>query len=280
MNSLKERISCVRTLTLIERGLKIGYVNNKGEKIITKTGILQESILSPLLANIVLDKLDKFIESLDGTLNSGIQRKRNPQYARLEGLRKYYKVNNPILAHSKLKEMRKLTKLDLHDKDYRRTLYIRYADDFVLLLASTHNFAENVKEQIAKFLKEDCGLELNDKKTNITNTRKGFLFLGAHIKRRTNVSIFNSFKTKSGNKITRRSTLRIAIDAPLARIIEKLIENGFARRNHLSIVLAKGKTEMIHLTHYDIIKYFNNKITGLLNAYRFAGNFANMARVV
>jgi hypothetical protein len=280
ISSIKERISCARTLTLIERGLKAGYVDEKGQIVKTKIGTPQGSFLSPLLSNIVLDKLDKYIESLDSELNVGKRRRPNPAYARLEALRNYYKRKQPNLANKYLKKMRLIPKFDVHSEDFRRAIYIRYADDFVILLASTRKFAISLKEKIAIFLKEACGLELNDQNTTITNTRKGFLFLGAQIKKRDNSSIFNSFIGKAGNKITRRSTLRMAVDAPIKLLIEKLILNGFARRNHKASVLAKGRTDMIHLTHYDIIRFFNSKITGLLTAYRFAGNFSLMARVI
>ena len=75
---VKERISCVRTLTLIERGIKAGFKDETGRIIKTKIGTPQGSILSPLLSNIVLDKLDKYIESLDSELNVGTKRKSNP----------------------------------------------------------------------------------------------------------------------------------------------------------------------------------------------------------
>jgi len=280
MNSIKEQITCVRTLTLIERGLKIGYVNEKGVIVKSKMGTPQGSILSPLLANIVLNKLDKFIESLDDSLNFGKKRQRSKAYQRLESLRAYYKVRNPQLANEKLKEMRKLSKYEMNDENYRRAIYVRYADDFVILLASTREFALELKAKIAQFLKENCGLELNDQKTTVTNTKKGFTFLGAFLKRRNNKSIFNSFKGRAGNKITRSSSLRMAVDAPIENLINKLIEHGFARRNHLSTVLAKSKTDMIHLTHFDIIRFYNSKITGLLTAFRFVGNFSALAKVV
>jgi len=277
---VKERISCVRTLTLIERGLKAGFKDETGRIIKTKIGTPQGSILSPLLSNIVLDKLDKYIESLDSELNVGTKRKSNPAYVRLENLRKYYKRKNPSLATKYLKQMRTTSKLDMHNESYRRALYVRYADDFILLLASTRKYALALKAKIAAFLKETCGLELNDQKTTITNTIKGLMFLGAFIKRRDNSSIFNSFLGKTGNKITRRSTLRLAVDAPIEKLIEKLIQNNFARRNHKALVLAQGRTDMVHLTHFDIIRFFNSNITGMLNAYRFAGNFSLMAKII
>lgn len=227
-----------------------------------------------------MDKLDKYIESLDSELNIGKKRKANPAYVKLENRIKYYKKTQPALARKCLHQMRLIPKLDMHNEDFRRAIYIRYADDFVILLASTRKYALTLKDKVASFLKEGCGLELNELKTTIIHTREGFIFLGAQIKKRDNSSIFNSFLGKAGNRITRRSTLRIAVDAPIKLLVEKLITNKFARRNRLATVLAKGRTDMVHLTHFDIIRFYNSKITGLLTAYRFAGNFALMARVI
>ena len=72
----------------------------------------------------------------------------------------------------------------------------------------------------------------------------------------------------------------MAVDAPIKYLVTQLITHKFARRNHKNQVLAKGKTDMIHLTHYDIIRFFNSKINGILNAYRFAGNRPLLSRVV
>ena len=199
LNSIKEKISCSRTLTLIERGLKVGHIDENGKLERSKIGTPQGSILSPLLSNIVLNKLDEFLESLHNDMNQGIKRRLNPTYTKYENERKYYKLRVPNRAREALKEMRRTTKLDMSDPNYRRSLYIRYADDFVILLASEREFAEKIKAKVASFLANELGLELNDLKTTITNTRSGFKFLGAEIKRRDNSSIFNSFKGRGGN---------------------------------------------------------------------------------
>jgi retron-type reverse transcriptase len=279
--AVKERVSCARTVTLIDRSIKAGYID-KGLKIKTKIGVHQGSILSPLLSNIVLDKLDKYIESLDSDLNVGNKRKPNPAYTGLESRRKDYKRKQPTLDNKLLlkQQMRTFPKFYMHNEEYRRAIYVRYVDKFVILIASSRKYALSLKDKIIIFLKEVCGLELNELKTTITNTREGFMFLGASIKKRDNSSIFNSYQGKAGNKFTRRSPLRLSVDAPIKLLIEKLIINGFARRNHLATVCAKGRADMIHLTHFDIIRFYNSKITGLLSAYRFAGNFSLMARVV
>nr|AYE93340.1 hypothetical protein C0992_000045 [Termitomyces sp.] len=284
LTTIKKGITCARTLTLIERVLKAGLIVDKGDKTRTKIGTPQGSKVSPFLSNIVLDKLDKYIEELDDEINIGVKRKRSLEYDRKEGSRKQYKTKDPILAREYLMKMRLLPKFDTRDENYRRGIYVRYADDFVMLLASKREreFAISLKEKIATFLKESCGLEQNDAKTTITKTREGFMFLGAEIKKRDNSSLFNSnsFEGAGGNKITRRSPLRMGVVAPIKLLVEKLIQHGFARRNHRAEIIAKGKTEMIHLTHYEIIRFYNSKITGLLDAYRLAGNFSGMNRVI
>lgn len=80
LNIIRERISCVRTLKLIERSLEVGYIDPKGNLVKGKIGTPQGSIVSPLLSNIVLDKLDKFMETLIGEFNCGERRKSNPKY--------------------------------------------------------------------------------------------------------------------------------------------------------------------------------------------------------
>lgn len=277
MGLLSKYISDVRFLTMIERSLKSGIITKQGKLIKTTVGTPQGSILSPLLANIVLNELDKYIESLE--LNKGTKRRTTSRVMHLENQRKYYKVRDPAKAKAALMELRVTPRKDMQDPNFRRALYVRYADDFVVLMAAPLVEVMALKTNIAKFLSENCGLELNESKTTVNSTRKGFNFLGASIKRRTNVSIFNNFRAASGNRITRRSTLRMAVDMPTKSIIGKLIENGFARRNHLQKVLAKGKTNLVHLTHYDILSYFNSKVRGLLAAYSFAGNYSSMHHI-
>jgi hypothetical protein len=255
-----------------------GYIDENGVRQQSMIGTPQGSILSPLLANIVLNKLDQFMASHQGTLNFGTKRKVNAKYQALENRRKYYKLRNPDIARQALLDMRKLSKFDMFDGTYGRSLYLRYADDFVVLMANTLKEATEFKALITKFLKDECGLDLNQEKTTITNTRDGFKFLGAWVQRRKNVSLYNTYK-KGHRTITRRTTPRMAVDAPIALILDKLVSNGFARRNHEGRLLAKGLTSMIHLSHFDIIRYFNSKITGLLSAYSFAGNFASMNKV-
>lgn len=82
-----------------------------------------------------------------------------------------------------LEKMRELPRMDSRDPNYRRSMYIRYGDDFVYLLEGPIAEAKQIKEDIKTFLRKNTGrwLELNDEKTIISLIRDGFDFLGASI---------------------------------------------------------------------------------------------------
>ena len=63
MNALKEKVRCRKTLGLIRRYLMAGVVLPDGNCEATPQGVPQGGPLSPLLANIALDPLDKELEA-------------------------------------------------------------------------------------------------------------------------------------------------------------------------------------------------------------------------
>jgi retron-type reverse transcriptase len=90
----------------------------------------QGSIISPILSNIYLHELDKFIEGIKTSYDKGTVAARNPEYRKLEHLRlKAIKVNNLYLALKYLKEMQKLKARLPNDPCFRRVYYVRYADE-------------------------------------------------------------------------------------------------------------------------------------------------------
>ncbi|GER90645.1 hypothetical protein KDW_48070 [Dictyobacter vulcani] len=78
LNTLQEHIHDGRFINLIQNLLKAGYLEDwQFHK--THSGTPQGGIVSPILANILLDKLDKFVENvLIPKYTKGKTRKRNP----------------------------------------------------------------------------------------------------------------------------------------------------------------------------------------------------------
>ena len=127
---LKENIEDERFIRLIANLLKAGYMENWTWNT-TFSGAPQGGVISPLLSNIYLDRLDKFVEKVlipDNT--RGETRRRNPVYRHYEykkGLAK--KRNDRIAFRAYDKEFRQVPAMDTYDPNYRRLRYVRYADD-------------------------------------------------------------------------------------------------------------------------------------------------------
>ena len=236
-------------------------------------GTPQGSVLSPLLANIVLHELDKYImTNLIPEYHKGTRRRTNPEYNILSHIRHTKKDSTATERENALIEMLKIPRMDINDPNYRRSMYIRYADDFVYLFEGPISEAKVIKEKIKEALLELTGLELNDAKTLITHTNKGFLFLGAQVKTLRRVGFMMKTKSVKGKSITMRANVRARLNMPTKTLIEKLIKNKFARRNHVGKILAAPQTSLVNLDHSTILQFFNSKIQGILNYYTFAAN--------
>ena len=280
---ISKKLKCSRTIEIITKAIKQSYVLNKIgsiSKVKPNTGTPQGSVLSPILSNIVLHELDIYMSLLKTKFKKGKARAVNPKYHTLNNTR--YRTKNLELKKKNLKLMMNMNPSNPIDPNFRRLLYVRYADDFVVLLISSLQDAYTIRRQIRDFLNNKLGLKLNVDKTSIVSIRKGFEFLGAHISSKKKVISIVNYKSKEKNKkkLRRRFSRRLYVAAPLKKLVEKLIKNGFAKRNHLSKVLAKGRGDLINHSHYQIIKFFSARIYGILNFYSFASNFAQLRRII
>nr|QBM31539.1 hypothetical protein [Arthrobotrys musiformis] len=275
INLLERQIKCDKILTIIKKTLSVGY-KDPINKQITKTdiGTPQGSVLSPLLANIVLHELDKFVHDIIIPENHrGTRRKTNPMYNKIISVRDTNNPNSTKEEREKaLKLCRTIPRNDPLDPNYRRSLFLRYADDFVFLFEGPKHEAQLIKEKITKFLWNNTGLELHDEKTIITHLKESFEFLGARIKGLKRLDYRMKNITRTGKVITMRANVRARIDMPSAKIIDKLHKIGFIKKNQDKIILAKPYTKLVNLDHTTILQFFNAKIQGLLNYYTFAGN--------
>lgn len=131
INILSERIADNRFLRLVRKFLNAGYVEDWAYHK-TYSGTPQGGIVSPILANIYLDKLDKYVHKYISEFNKGKERKVNPEAARLKGkldrIRKKLKtITDEKVKQQLLQQYREFRKQFLRvkysdemDKDYRR----------------------------------------------------------------------------------------------------------------------------------------------------------------
>lgn len=263
MAILKEKIHDQRFLRLIERLLKAGYLEEWYYHR-TYSGAPQGGIVSPILSNIYLHKLDEFVENvLIPTYNRKEEREKNPAYRKLEYRIQRLKKEGKKKEVTKLKQQRrKLPSRDPYDANYRRLRYIRYADDFLLGFAGPRAEAEEIREQLKQFLQGTLKLELSQEKTLITHAQTSTArFLGYEI------ATYYANDQLDPKKKSRNINGRIELRVP-ADVIEKNCE----------LYMAKGKPmqrkELTHQSDFAIVERYQWKYRGLVQYYALAVNIA------
>jgi RNA-directed DNA polymerase len=161
---IRGRVADRRVLALVKAFLKAGVLKETGDRENTVSGTPQGGILSPLLANITLTVLDDFAyQAWQGLMSTSDRRK----YRRKKGLPNWRLV--------------------------------RYADDFVVVVAGNRQDAENLRGQVAEVLAV-MGLRLSPAKTRVVHIDEGFDFLGfriqRHPKRGTNKKVVYTYPSK------------------------------------------------------------------------------------
>ena len=143
-------------------------------------------MISPLLANIYLDKLDTFVEETSCPRYSpraGCRGNLDQQWAvaRLMALRA--KAPGDPETWARLKSLQRSLPSPMPDDErFRRLHYVRYADDFILGFTGPKAEATEIKDRLGEFLKDPLKLELSPEKTLVTHARtEKALFLGYEI---------------------------------------------------------------------------------------------------
>jgi group II intron reverse transcriptase/maturase len=127
---LGQRIQDNRFLKLVKDMLEAGYMEDWHYHQ-THSGVPQGGVVSPILSNIVLHELDKWIEDTHMPQHTrGQQRSTSLKYKRLVMKRCRAKKQGQWQKYSRLgKMLRQIPSKNPHDSAYRRLRYTRFADD-------------------------------------------------------------------------------------------------------------------------------------------------------
>jgi group II intron reverse transcriptase/maturase len=264
LSILREKIHDGRFLHLVEKLLNAGYLEEwKYHR--TLSGVPQGSSVSPILSNILLDKLDKFIETvLIPQYTQGKTRKLNPEYRKLQSqMRTLFAKGQKEAAFKVRKRMQKLPSIHPRDPDWRRLKYIRYADDFGLAFTGPKSEAEAIKRAVATFLREELGLKLSEEKTLITHARsQAARFLGYEI----TTMQSDTKQRRSKDRFKRRSINgKVGLRVPGAVILEK-------RKRYQQAGKPVHRTKLLKESDFTIISTYQLEYRGLVNYYRHAYN--------
>jgi len=193
MDRIRDRIGDKRVVALIKAFLCAGVLSEDGVTRDTKMGTPQGGILSPLLANIALSVLDDhFAETWQRDMATRTQR---------------------------------ATRRSHGNATYR---LIRYADDFVVMVAGTEAHAEGLRGEVAAVL-APMGLRLSEHKTMTAHIDEGFEFLGFRIQRqqqegsnRRYVYTWPSKKSLASIRAKVKTITRMGTNQPLSELLRRI----------------------------------------------------------
>lgn len=299
INILRKKISDERFLRLIRKFLNSGYMENWKYNT-TMSGTPQGGIVSPILANIYLNEFDKWVTERAKKFNKGNSRKRNPLYKKFNQIRnnkiesirrrekwlvdenisdkqkEIYKrdietFKQEIASQDRLLRELNIPSVDPMDRGFKRMVYTRYADDWVIGIIGSKEDAVIIKEDAKLFLKNELKLDLSEEKTLITNGKDGFNFLGFFVRKYSGCD----YKTNTLGVKKRHMNNKYQILMPYRKEYDFILENGFAMYRN-GVLVPIGLKKLFTCDDLEIMEWFNAKFRGIYNYYRIADNVCKL----
>lgn len=267
LNILRENIYDNRFIRLMENLLKAGYLEDWVYNA-TYSGTPQGGVISPILSNLVLDRLDRFVEqTLIPAYTRGRRRKTYPPYVALtKAAWQARQEGDGEAARQHNKQAQMIPSRDPNDPNFRRVWYCRYADDWLLGLAGPKAEAEDIKRQLAEFLRDELKLELSQEKTFITHARCDTArFLGYEVH---TLHADDKHDYRGQRCINGSPGLQVPADVIQA---------------HCAKYMRRGKP--IHLMQrvsdsaYSIVAQYQTEYRGVVQYYRLAYNLHRLSRL-
>lgn len=278
---ISRKIKDARFINLIRLFLKAGYMED-WKYHGTYSGCPQGGILSPILANIYLNELDKFVENLKKSFDSNTPYTLTPEYKALQQKRANTKKkierrndgeerNRLIAYYIEIgKELRKTPAKLCNDKKLK---YVRYADDFLIAVNGSKADCEMIKAKLTEFIRNELKMELSQEKTLITHSNETARFLGydVRVRRDQQVKPWKNCKQRTMN-----NTVELLI--PLKDKVEKYLFNKGAvkQRTDNGKLEPVARVDLTRNTDLEIVTTYDAEIRGLCSFYFLASNYRSL----
>jgi group II intron reverse transcriptase/maturase len=265
LSTLSENIHDERFLRLMRHMLTAGYLEDWIWNA-TLSGAPQGGVVSPVLSNVYLDRLDKFVETiLIPDFTRGVDRKVNSAYERVSTQIRVARGRGNRKEVRRLQQQRRtMPSKDPTDPGYRRLKYVRYADDQLLGFTGPKAEAEQIRDRLTEFLRDELALELSQEKTLITHARtRAARFLGYDIITQ------SSSRVSNGRRATSAVVgLRVPTDVVKAKTTPYLKHGKPVHR-----------PEWINESDHTIVANFGSIFRGIVQYYLPAANVHRLNRL-
>ena len=274
------KVKDARIIQLVNMMLKAGYLED-WKYHGTFSGTPQGGIISPLLANIYLHELDKFVQRKKLDFDKPKERKFTPEYAaalgKIEYIRRCLKTEEDPEKINELLDRKKnlrsqLLRLPAKSQTDKCLKYIRYADDFIIGINGSKEECEALKLEIKEYLASNLRLELSDEKTLITHSSNYARFLGYDICVRRNGQIKRDSRGFSKRTLSNMTELNIPLQDKIERY---LFDHGIVEMVDGKLHPVK-RGELIRYTDLEILNIYNSELRGICNYYFMASNFYSL----
>lgn len=278
---LSNKIKDARITKLIYKFLKAGYLEN-WQYHKTYSGTPQGGIISPLLANIYLHELDKFVMKLKSEFDTPGVGQITPEYRELHNeikrlSHRLTKVTGEeremVLAEYKPKRQKLMT-IPCTAQTDKKLKYVRYADDFLIAVKGNREDCQWIKSKLAEFIGDTLKMELSEDKTLITHSSKCARFLGYDVRVRRSGKI-----KRGGPGHVKMRTLNGGVEllVPLNDKIRQFVfTKGVAIQKEDGSMFPVHRKYLVGLTDLEIVSVYNAELIGICNYYGMASNFCKL----
>jgi len=277
---LNKKVKDARLIKLVYRFLKAGYLEN-WQYHATYSGTPQGGIISPLLANIYLHELDKFVTTLKSGFDLPCEKMYTAEYTTLRSrkwrIQKRIKTTEGEERQNLIDECKQIRaqilKTPAKPQTDKKIKYIRYADDFLIGINGSREDCVNIKRKLTEFIGSSLKMELSDEKTLITHSNDYARFLGYDVRVRRDATV----KKRADNITQRTLNNRVELNAPLNDKIHKfLLSKGIAFQGKNGTLFPKHRPSLKNLTDLEIVTAYNSELRGICNYYNMASNFCKL----